>query len=81
MTRETAFLASAALLCSHGAVTHHHPARMLILQAGGAASQGITRPESCWGGEGLQAVNVAGAGNSLFPWGAAQLLGQALLNG
>lgn len=86
MTHETAFLASPPLACSHGAVTHHHPetqtsAWMLILQARDAASEGITRREGWWGSEGLQAVSVAGCSNNIFPCGAAQCLGQALLNG
>lgn len=71
---------------AHREVTHHRPetqrpAAMLILQAGGAASAGITRREGWWGGEGLQAVSVAGCSNSTFPCGAVQLLGRALVNG
>lgn len=85
MTRETTFLDSPPLACSHRVVTHHQqeiwrPAQMLILQAEDAASAGITGREGWWGGEGLQAVSVAGCSNSIFPCGAVELVGQALLN-
>lgn len=44
---------------------------MLIVQAGVAASEGIARREGWCGGEGLQAVSVAGCNDSIFPCGAA----------